>query len=400
MKICLAVCVCMCVCSCVSLLTFQLMPRCDGRYLLTLQSNLRSTYPTQRHGIITEISGDTVAYAMQASEGATVVIEQGTKVAGGQLLIQEDVKFGIELSFQNYAETEEKLSVTLPEDSVGLLRAYGISEEQFSFRVKVQFELKHSYFDGLHRSVDQLSPATIARVLPKEFPPFLKQALPKELDSYTQLCSQDQRDALQTILSLPPNSPPLLVRGAFGTGKTFLLAAAVHCLFRNERGGGGGGAVRVLVCTQQHTSAVAFLECFHNKFSLATSGGDDHQRCIIRLVPDSKRDAGYSEYSKVLTGQELKNEKGNVLRFPQLLMVTTGGTSRQLYSVFSEDFFTHILLDEGAQLREPEAMAPLQLSCPRTRIIISGDEYQVRLGRGTWLTRRGTVGWGFFFLHA
>ena len=352
--------------------------RCNGRYIMTLQPHGRLNHPTQRQGFITGISGDTIAYAMQASEGATVVIEQGTKVADGQVLIMEDVRFGVELSFQNYSDAEEKLSVILPEESVRVLQDYRISDQHVTFRVKVEFELKHMYFDGLHRSVDQLSPATIARVLPtpSEFLPFQKQPLPPALGPFIQRCSQDQRDALQTILSLPPNSPPLLVRGAFGTGKTFLLATAVHCLLQKERG--GGGAVRVLVCTQQHKSADIFLECFHEKFSLATSLGQDNLK-IIRLVPDGKRDPGHSEYCTRLTGYELKNESGKIRHCFQLLVVTTGGTSKQLCNIFGEDFFTHILVDEGAQLREPEAMAPLLLSGPHTRIVISGDEHQVGL---------------------
>ena len=94
---------------------------------MTLQPHSRLSHPTQRQGFITDISWDTIAYAMQASEGATVVIEQGTKVADGQVLIMEDVRFRVELSSQNYSGVEEKLSVILLEESVCVLQAYGIS---------------------------------------------------------------------------------------------------------------------------------------------------------------------------------------------------------------------------------------------------------------------------------
>ena len=304
-----------------------------------------------------------------------MIIEQGAKVAGGKILIQEDVRFHVELLFQNYTDTEEQLSVELPEESIAILQAYGISCDQVSFRVRVEFELKHSYFDGLHKNIDQLSPEIIARVLPTTFPPFEKCLLPVMLDPFLELCSQDQRDALLSILSLPHNGPPLLVRGAFGTGKTFLLAAAIHCLLHR------GGVVRVLVCTQQHTSALAFLECFHNRFSLANSAGRDSV-CIFRLVPETKRDSGHNDYcTRVVSASQMRPERERIQSFSWLLIVTTCGTSKQLCNIFSDDFFTHILVDEGAQLREPEAMAPLLLAGPQTRIVISGDEYQVSLRR-------------------
>ncbi len=45
--------------------------------------------------------------------------------------------------------------------------------------------------------------------------------------------------------------------------------------------------------------------------------------------------------------------------------------------MFPPGFFTHILLDEGAQAREPEAVAPLSLATKDTKIVIAGDPQQV-----------------------
>jgi len=39
--------------------------------------------------------------------------------------------------------------------------------------------------------------------------------------------------------------------------------------------------------------------------------------------------------------------------------------------------FTHILIDEGAQTREPEAVAPLGLADDNAKIVIAGDHLQV-----------------------
>ena len=39
--------------------------------------------------------------------------------------------------------------------------------------------------------------------------------------------------------------------------------------------------------------------------------------------------------------------------------------------------FTHILMDEGSQSREPEAIAPLCLADSSTKLVIAGDSHQV-----------------------
>ena len=41
--------------------------------------------------------------------------------------------------------------------------------------------------------------------------------------------------------------------------------------------------------------------------------------------------------------------------------------------------FTHILIDEGAQTREPETIAPLSMANCHTKIIIAGDNQQVHI---------------------
>ena len=45
--------------------------------------------------------------------------------------------------------------------------------------------------------------------------------------------------------------------------------------------------------------------------------------------------------------------------------------------VVPKDYFTHILIAEGAQTREPETIAPLIMANKDTRIIIAGDSQQV-----------------------
>ena len=61
------------------------------------------------------------------------------------------------------------------------------------------------------------------------------------------------------------------------------------------------------------------------------------------------------------------------------LVVTTCQTAKQITDVLPSWFFTHIFLDEGAQMREPEAIAPLCMASQNTKIVIAGDKYQVHV---------------------
>ena len=59
-----------------------------------------------------------------------------------------------------------------------------------------------------------------------------------------------------------------------------------------------------------------------------------------------------------------------------VLSLQTFLTAPQLINLKAK-CFTHILIDEGAQTREPEAIAPLGLADDNTKIVIAGDHMQV-----------------------
>jgi len=58
------------------------------------------------------------------------------------------------------------------------------------------------------------------------------------------------------------------------------------------------------------------------------------------------------------------------------LIITTFLTAPHL-TFYDVKPFTHILIDEGAQTREPEAIAPLVLAGDNAKIVIAGDHLQV-----------------------
>ena len=60
------------------------------------------------------------------------------------------------------------------------------------------------------------------------------------------------------------------------------------------------------------------------------------------------------------------------------VVITTLSMSKHLfYLKLNHGFFTHILMDEAAQALEPEALIPLALAGPNTKVVFTGDHMQV-----------------------
>lgn len=87
----------------------------------------------------------------------------------------------------------------------------------------------------------------------------------------------------------------------------------------------------------------------------------------------------YNSFFRNLPTFRKEVKQGMYLNENSLVIVTTYMTSLQLLNVLNRDggFFTHVLLDEAAQVREPEAIAPLCLATHEAKIVIAGDRKQV-----------------------
>ena len=311
----------------------------------------------KRFGYLLGLDGDQIAYATQASEGAVIVLES--------------VEIKADILTENFHHADEKLYLAFNLENVKKLEIYySVMRVYCEREVNVEFEVKHFYFNNLHKSLENLSPEIISRTMPerKDFeeidpesfiiPISLRAAL--NLDS----CSADQLNALKTVLSCPPNAPPVLIPGPFGTGKTQILATAAHYFILDSKR--SGHPVHVLVCTQQQVSADTFLKCY-----LKVLAPRERDVQITRLTTEhSHRDPELSGWYK--TVRDFKPRRSNSL------IITTCHTSLHIAKMVQRGFFTHILLDEGAQMREPEGIAPLCMADKHTRIVIAGDQYQVK----------------------
>ena len=343
--------------------------RCNGQYTLVLhQAGLKQLSWMRnetnqfhvRFGYLLGLNGDQIAYATQASEGAYIVHEG------------KEVK--VDILMENFSHTDERMYIALDRSNLEKLEkvtTLSISRAPYHspVKIKVEFELKHSYFNNLHTAVEQLSPEVIARILPQaqEFRTNQHLQIP-DLQQYKQYCSQDQLNALQTIATCPSNGPPVLIAGAFGTGKTHILAVTAHYLFKSSK---GNQPARVLVCTQQRASADTFLEYY---IKLMGQQGEE-----IYLIQDyGFKNPNLKRWYRTVAQFGSYIDRSSYRNRSNFLIVAPCLTVLHLANSIPRGFFTHILLDEGAQTREPEAVAPLCMADRNTKIVIAGDQNQAR----------------------
>ena len=327
---------------------------------MTRESDFRHV----RYGYI-GLNGDQIAYAVQAAQDKEGV----TLTYNGNTICTADI-----LS-ENYSHVEEKLYIGFDRDAVTKLNhsECPVKPGPSDFNVHVSFKLKHSYFINLKKSLDRLPSDIIQRLTPNcqsfySHQPNSLMATHPRYKPYEELCSPDQLKALKTITLCPSSGPPVLIAGPFGTGKTRVLAVAVQFLFEQPT----SPFVRVLVCTQQRVSADNFLETFLNLQQRRNVGFAD-----AFLL----RDYGFQNPNLKRYYRNVQNIEHHLSRHPQphrMLIVTTCLTAPRLANFLQRDFFTHIFIDEGAQMREPEAVAPLCLANRNTMIVIAGDHHQVR----------------------
>ena len=233
--------------------------------------------------------------------------------------------------------------------------------------VYVHFEINHTYFDGLHKAIDCLSPNAIRKLFPNKTDlrecrtgTNLTMKEKSAIRPFT-LDNEYQMNALKRMISSHPDIP-FLVLGPFGTGKTHILAAAVSALICNPSN-------HILVCTHQHQCADHIFQMLFAK----------HHKAIMRLVPNSwalKLDQVRNEGIVLL-----KNARHKV--FVKRVVVTTFLTATNLQEIEKNTkqslTFSHILIDEGAQTREPETLGALAVVKTETKVIIVGDNKQVCL---------------------
>ena len=294
-----------------------------------------------RYGSLVGLNSDDVAYIQQ-------------NVVHAEIQVNDTIKISAEIFKYNLSNDElDVVHVRFTDDDFCVL------QNKTESRFAVHFILKHSYFCNLHRSLDRLSLSMIKCLLPI-YPPPNQKKLPK-VNSYNLLDKDYQLLALKRMMACD-SSMPFLVTGPFGTGKTRLLATAAVKFLETR-------SSRVLICTSHLQSADAYID---NYFGPMLEDG--FINCSVKRLT-AKDYVLYCGHYQHLFTDGYEERKRNEIRKCRLIITTFLKAPHLIFCNVRP--FTHILIDEGAQTREPEAIAPLALADDDTKIIIAGDHLQV-----------------------
>ena len=334
--------------------------------------NIRSINNTKqyRFGYIEGLSHDQIDYGTQASEAVFAVSKASN----------QELKMAILRENYNHCDGKLLIAFRCTLKQLNIIFSEKVTNEEIQLcNVGIEFEVKHSFFNNLIKSVNNIQTAIIGRIMPSydEFKEIsiLSDNCNSELHSLERFrisLDNTQINGLLKIMACHSKSPPLLISGAFGTGKTRLLAVAAYCLMK--KGAATNTPTRVLICAHHQATLDSLFENYFGPIS------KDHREDfeMIQLISKDtvKRPPNlahcYKNVEEILTVY-----KKSKPRF--IIVASTFLSSLSLKPVFGSKFFTHIFLDEGSQSREPEAISSLTLASPNTKIVIAGDWNQVSI---------------------
>ena len=332
--------------------------RCDGVYKVTTYRH----HDGDIHGQVVGMTSTNVAYAFQAATDVQLFLPMPSSpqhiiLKGSIKEKSDDILY---FTVKNNTRSVQQLGKFYPQMLIQ-------TTDHF---IHVRFVLKHSYFANNHRSLENLCPSVISKLVPRkeDLELSLKQIrhVPMPPIDLLSLDKEYQFLALQKILGCSSNAI-FLVIGPFGTGKTRLLATAAYNILKQPN-------TRVLICTSHIQSADSYIEDYFGPMvEQKMIQGINPVRLITQRFPEGKERQYNFDYIPVDARRSTKSLE-DLLH--SRLVVTTLLSTIRLRS-FDPQPYTHILIDEGAQTREPEAIAPLGLADDHTKIVIAGDHLQV-----------------------
>uniref|UniRef100_A0A674HYP0 Helicase with zinc finger 2 n=1 Tax=Terrapene triunguis TaxID=2587831 RepID=A0A674HYP0_9SAUR len=265
-----------------------------------------------------------------------------------------------EVKVESKAITEKSIWLLVPKRCCSELGF----QQGTSCKVEIQFQIDRLQFRLWHYAVDQLLDERL--ILPDVAACSIPHSPTLPLSG-----NKKQMQAISFITSQATSTrqvPPLLIYGPFGTGKTFTLAMATREIIKQPN-------TRVLICTHTNSAADIYIrEYFH---AYVTNG---HPRAVPLRIKYTDRSISMTDpvtqlYCCLSPDQRTFRQPTQAEIDRHRIIITTSMLSKNLR--VPPGYFTHILIDEAAQMLECEALIPLSYATFETRVVLAGDHMQV-----------------------
>lgn len=265
-----------------------------------------------------------------------------------------------EVSVENKATTEKTIWLQIPKRCCSELNL----KPKTSHNVEIQFQIDQLLFRQWHQAVDRLLDERLV------LPDVASCSIPFCLQE-PQIGNSKQKLAISFIAGQATSRrqvPPLLIYGPFGTGKTFTLAMATLEVIRQPN-------TRVLICTHTNSAADIYIREYFHKYVTNGHPWAVPLRIIATDRPINLTDPTTQMYCCLTKDQRSFRHPTREEIDKHPIIITTSMLSKHLK--VAPGYFTHIMIDEAAQMLECEALIPLSYATFETRIVLAGDHMQI-----------------------
>ncbi|KAL3877847.1 hypothetical protein ACJMK2_035491 [Sinanodonta woodiana] len=236
--------------------------------------------------------------------------------------------------------------------------------------IELQFQMNRLFFCRMHFAIDQLNNTEIVFPdVPKINPLRNERHILKVSSS---VLNEDQMKAVRHIVAERSGyTPPFIMYGPFGTGKTETIAQAAMVLLKEQP------TSKILICAQSNSAADLYItkhfDIFIKKSNITVSLRRVYykERRVYTVAPEVKKYcilSPDSSYFESPTKEDILSHRIVIVTLAESLVLTSMGLQGN---------FTHIFIDEAAQSLECETIMPISLANENTCIVLAGDHMQI-----------------------
>ncbi|OWF53235.1 helicase with zinc finger domain 2-like [Mizuhopecten yessoensis] len=242
-------------------------------------------------------------------------------------------------------------------------------KKNMSIEVEIQFQMDRMHFCMMHFAIDKLQTTDVVFPDISKYRPLWSER--HDLKVSSDILNVEQIQAVKHIVAQRSGyTPPFVMYGPFGTGKTETIAQAAMVLLKEKP------SARILICAQSNSAADLYIlkhlgpflkkhpkiklrRIYFKERRINTVNRDVKPFCL--LTPDC------SAFG-LPTREDIEHHQ---------IVIVTLATSLVLTNLGLHGHFSHVFIDEAAQALEVETIMPLSLCNEKTCVVLAGDHKQI-----------------------